>query len=96
MKAQKAKMQGNEGPKRQNKRKLKPKRPKYKEMKAHKPKMKGHEAQNAKMKGNEAQRAKIQGNEGPRSQNDRKWRLRPSHHKSEEAASRPKVWGSLF
>ena len=43
MKAQKAKMQGNEGPKGQNKRKWSPKRPKWKEMKAQKGKMKGNE-----------------------------------------------------
>ena len=43
MKAQKAKMKGNEGLKSQNEKKWRPKRPKWKEMKAQKPKMKGNE-----------------------------------------------------
>ena len=43
MKAQKAKMKGNEGPKGQNERKWRPKRPKWKEMNAQKAKMKGNE-----------------------------------------------------
>ena len=43
MKAQKAKMKGNEGPKGQNERKSRPNRPKWKEMKAQKAKMKGNE-----------------------------------------------------
>ena len=54
MKAQKATMKGNEGPKGQNERKWKPKRPKWKEMKAQKAKMK---ATKAKLKGNEAKKA---------------------------------------
>ena len=43
MKAQKAKMKRNEGPKGQNERKWRLKRPKWKEMKAQKAKMKGNE-----------------------------------------------------
>ena len=43
VKAQKAKMQGNEGPQGQNTRKWRPTRPKCKEMKAHKAKMHGNE-----------------------------------------------------
>ena len=43
MKAQKAKMKKNEGPKGQNERKWRPKRPKWKEMKAQKAKMKRNE-----------------------------------------------------
>ena len=47
MKAQKAKMKGNEGPKGQNERKWRPQKPKWKEMKAQKAKMKGNEAKKA-------------------------------------------------
>ena len=43
MKAQKAKMTGNESPKDQNEKKSRPKRPKCKEMKAQKAKMEGNE-----------------------------------------------------
>ena len=67
MKAQKAKMKenegpkdetkGNRGPKSQNERKWRPKRPKWKEMKAQKKEMK---AQKAKMKRKKAKRQKTQ------------------------------------
>ena len=42
-KAQKAKVQGNEGPKGQNERKWRPKKPKCKEIKAQKAKMEKNE-----------------------------------------------------
>ena len=50
MKAQKAKMKGNESPKGQNERKWKPKRPKWKVKKAQKAKMKGNEGQQSQNK----------------------------------------------
>ena len=67
---QKAKMQGNQGPKSQNARKWRPKRPKEKNQSPKQLNWKGRNAEETKITGNEGPEAKITGNEAQKAGNE--------------------------